>query len=170
MKDDRNGLTFSNVLMKVSSFSFPMRQKNTGKDTQSTTVCIVYNVANPEVTTRYVPSANSTVARAAFSRMSADAKMRIRQPAEDSAFLSKMRNVSSGCSTERCLMVLLKTSGISTSSIGASSIPNSHLCLWDTNCGVISSLSGRVSSSRQLSGQSSMAGQNSSLQGQEAPV
>ena len=72
--------------------------------------------------------------RAQPCHASLDANTRIRQPAGVSSLLSKMRNVSSGCSMERCLIVLLRTSGISTSSIGASSIQTSCFCLCDTNC------------------------------------
>ena len=56
------------------------------------TECIVYSVANPRGTTRYVPSANSSDAIDALNLMTAEAKIRIR----DSTFspfllLSRLR-------------------------------------------------------------------------------
>ena len=73
---------------------------------------IVYSVANPRGTTRYVPSANNSVAIDALNRMSAEAKIMTRDDSSSpSSLLSKMRNELSGCSGEMGVAVTLKCLG-----------------------------------------------------------
>ena len=99
--------------INVSSRSFLVRQKNMGYGTPSMTEWIVYSVANPRGTTRYVPSANSSVAIDALNLMSAEAKIRTRDASSSpSSLLSKIRNELSGCSGETGVAVTRKCSGM----------------------------------------------------------